>query len=462
MTGRRACAVAVLLLSAGHVTVVEMGERQVTSAAHGHILTNVGVWSPDGCWIVYDVRSDPAGSVFDDTRIERVEVATGRVETLYESKNGACCGVATCSPTDGRVAFILGPENPTPDWTYGPDRRQGVIVDSARPGIAAPLDARDLVPPFTPGALRGGSHVHVFSGDGRWVSFTYEDHVLTRLGPTGTHDRNQRTVGVSAPFGPVAVRPGHPRNHSGTHFSVVVADTVNEPKPGSDEIDRAYEDAWVGRDGYARPDGTRQRRALAFLGDVRDERGAKVAELFLVDLPEDVRTPGKGPLEGTATTRPRPPRGATQRRLTRTTHRPHPGLGGPRFWPRSSPDGARIAFLMRDDGGIVQLWTVSPDGDPPAQLTRNATDVASAFTWSPDGRWLAHVLDGSVCVTSAATGRTHRLTPRSPAAEAPRPEACVFSPDGSRIAYVRPVESGGKLFNQVFVCQPNFNELRDP
>ncbi len=43
------------------------------------------------------------------------------------------------------------------------------------------------------GALRGGSHVHVFSPDGSAVSFTYEDEVLARLGPgSGEHQLNRR------------------------------------------------------------------------------------------------------------------------------------------------------------------------------------------------------------------------------------------------------------------------------
>ena len=69
-------------------------ERQLTHAPHGHVLTNANAWSPDSQWIVYDIRSDPAGSQFDGTRIERVNVKTGEVQTLYESRRGACCGVA--------------------------------------------------------------------------------------------------------------------------------------------------------------------------------------------------------------------------------------------------------------------------------------------------------------------------------------------------------------------------------
>ncbi len=192
-------------------------ERQITSAANNHILTNTGVWSPDGAWIYYDVRSDEAGSKFDGTRIERVQVASGQVEVVYESNGGACCGVVTASPVEDRVVFIHGPEHPTEDWQYAAYHRRGVVVEQGRGAAAVNLDARNLTSPFTPGALRGGTHVHVFSGDGEWVSFTYEDHVLaTTQAPQAA--RNQRNVGVAAPWGPVSVPRTHPRNHDGKLF----------------------------------------------------------------------------------------------------------------------------------------------------------------------------------------------------------------------------------------------------
>ena len=53
--------------------------RQITTASHGHVLTNASVWSADSRWIVYDTRSSVDGSVFDGTRIERIDVGTGRV-----------------------------------------------------------------------------------------------------------------------------------------------------------------------------------------------------------------------------------------------------------------------------------------------------------------------------------------------------------------------------------------------
>jgi len=425
--------------------------RPITAAPHGHVLTNVGVWSGDGRWIVYDVRSAADGSTFDGTRIERVEVESGRVELLYESRNGACCGVVTSSPVDDRVAFILGPEWPTPDWSYAVARRQGVVLRPSRAGELEPLDARDLVPPFTAGALRGGSHVHVFSPDAAAVSFTYDDAVLEAAGSTA--EQSRRAVGVSVCGRPTRVPKRHPRNHDGTAWSVLVTRLVDTPRPGSDEIGRACEEAWIGTAGYRRADGSWQRRALAFQGHVVTSAGQTISEVYVVDLPddlEDLAIPGDGPLAGTATTRPRPPRGVRQRRLTFTAGLRHPGLQGPRHWLRSSPDGSRIAFLLRDDEGIVQLFTVAPAGGEPRQLTR-AAGIASAFTWSPDGRSIACVIDGSVCLVDAESGDVTLLTPPIRDGLPPRPEACVFSPDGGRIAFTRCVPHGSGVFNQIFV-----------
>jgi hypothetical protein len=413
---------------------------------------------------VYDVRSDPAGSAFDGTRIERIHAASGRVEVLHESRNGACCGVATYHPTSDEVVFILGPERPTPDWQYSACHRQGAIVDANRPGQIRNLDARNIVPPFTPGALRGGSHVHVFSADGKFVSFTYEDHVLSIADPwrspsgvrgsdwEGT-DLNQRNVGVSLVGRSVHVPTTHPRNHDGTAYSVLVTKTVNSPRRGSDEITKAYEDAWIGTNGYLRADGSRQMHALAFLGDVLSDQESAVTELFLVDLPADIANSSEEPLAGTESRRPAPPLGTSQRRLTFTTDRQHPGIQGPRHWPRSSADGSRIGFLMRDDAGHTQLYVISPSGTELRRITRYPFDVASAFSWHLDGKHVAHLADGSVWIVNTDTGESHRLTAPVANSLLPRPEACVFSPEGSRIAYVQPVVRDGATWNQIFVVE---------
>ncbi len=430
-----------------------MQEIQLTDQPGGHILTNTNAWSADSEWIVYDTRSDPAGEKFDGRTIEIVNVRTREVREIYRSQNGAHCGVASFSPVANKVAFILGPENSTPDWQYSAAHRQGIVVDLGESARSIPLDARDLAPPFTPGALRGGTHLHVFSGDGEWLSFTYDDHVLEACDAAGVgmYEHNQRNVGVSVPVRAVQVPKTHPRNHDGSAFSVLVTRTVNDPQPASDEISRACEEAWIGTNGYVRPDGSRQQRAIAFQGHVVSADGRTIAEAYVVDLPDDLTGAGDAPLEGTPTTRPAPPRGTNQRRLTRTLDRKYPGLQGPRHWLRSAPDGMQIALLMRDEVGFVQLWTVSPHGGEPRQTTHHLFDVASSFSWSPDGRRIAYVADQSIFVTEVTTGEAARLTARTEELPSPRPEACVFSPDGRRIAYVRPIEHAGKSWNQIFV-----------
>ncbi len=422
--------------------LLSAAEQQLTHAPHGHILTNTRVWSPDGRWIVYDVRSDEAGSLFDGTRIEAVNVDSGEVKLLYESKHGAHCGIATWHPREMKIVFVLGPENPTPGWQYSASHRQGVTVDFAQPGVAQNLDACDLTPPFTAGSLRGGSHVHVWDAAGDWLSFTYNDALV---------ESDLRDVCVAIPARPVQVSKSQPRNHDGNYFCVLVTRTTPHPKPGSDEISRACEEAWIGTNGYVRSDGTRQKRALAFQGSVVTTNGETISEVFAADLPENLTQPGDGPLAGTSERRPYPPKGVTQRRLTFTAERKFQGLQGPRHWLRGSPDGSRIAFLMKDDAGIVQFWTISTNGGTPVQLTHNPWPVAAAFSWSPDGRRLACVMDNSVFVTDTATGQSRRVTARTADVTAPRPEACVFSPDGNQIAFVRREQTGDGEANQICV-----------
>lgn len=411
-------------------------EHQLTHSPYNHILTNAAVWSPDGKWIVYDVRSDRDGSLFNGDRIEQVNVDTGEVQILYQSKNGAKCGVATYSSTESKVIFILGPEHPTHDWQYGPSRRRGVIVDTLNPGPLTNLDARNLIEPYTPGALRGGSHVHTFGPDG-WVSFTYNDNVV---------HSDQRNIGIAIPGHEVKVPHNHPRNHDGAYFSVLATRTVASPRPGSNEIRRAFEESWVGTNGYLKPDGSRQKHAIAFQGEVIAETGQAISEVFIVDLPDDPTQAGDDPIEGSGATLPAPPRGTIQRRLTFTAAPKYPGISGPRHWLRSSPDGSRIAFLMQDCNGIAQLWTISPNGGDPQQITENPSPIESAFTWSPDGQSIAHIIEGSLFITDVNRGSSRRITKKDTPNGIVLPHACVFSPDGSKVGYLRAL----RQLNQIF------------
>lgn len=439
------------LLAGSSAMALTGSERQVTTDANGHILTNLHVFSPDGEWIVYDERSDKEGANFDSASIKRINVRTGAIETLYTARNGAFVGVVTYNPKRDSVVFIHGPENPTADWAYAGHHREGSIVDIAKPGVAVNLDARDVSAPYTPGALRGGSHVHIYEPSGEWLSFTYQDAVMNALGKTGDHDLDQRNVGISVPGRAVTVGKDNPRNRDGTTFTVLATRTVNAPKPGSDEINRAYEEGWVGSQGYVKADGSRQRHAIAFLGDTMTAAGKPLAEVFIADIPEDVTQSAAGaPIAGTATRLPAPPQGVTQRRLTFTGDRKFPGIQGPRFWVRTNASGDSLAFLMKDDNGIVQIYAVSPNGGAIRQITSNPFSVASTLGWSPDGKRIAYAGDNSVYVTDAASGVTTQVAPK----DASRPVlalAADFSPSGKSIAYLRVVKTGGVDTNQIFV-----------
>ncbi|WP_333617376.1 DUF3748 domain-containing protein [Mixta calida] len=417
-----------------------MSEKQLTFAPRNHQLTNINVWTADSQWLVYDVR--PSGASFTGLTVERVNVESGATEILYQARDGAHVGVVTASPDmPPRYVCIHGPEHPDASWRYDFHHRRGVIIQN---GAAENLDACDITPPFTPGALRGGSHVHVFSPDGSRLSFTYNDHVMHEWDTR----EDLRNVGVAVPLHAVCPAKQHPREYDGSHFCVLVSKTTASPQPGSNEISRAYEEGWIGAQGYRRPDGSRQRWALAFIGDTRAENGDVVPEVFVADLPEklsDYAQPGDAPLEGTETQLPAPPRDVTQRRLTFTHQRRYPGLATqPRHWLRSNADGSEIAFLMRDEAGVVQLWSISPCGGEPRQITRSAHDIQSAFSWHPAGRQLAFICDNSVMLCDSQSGEMRRLTPRN--AMPPSGDAVVFSPDGRQIAFMQDVDGYRQIF----------------
>lgn len=419
--------------------------KQLTFAPRHHQLTNINAWTPDSRWLAFDVR--PSGASFTGETIERVNVETGEVQVVYHATQGAHVGVVTVNPKPPeRYVFIHGPENPDVDWHYDFHHRRGVVVQG---GEASNLDAMDITRPFTPGALRGGSHVHVWSQDGSRLSFTYNDSVLHELSPA----LDLRNVGVALPYGPVHPRGSHPREYAGSHWCVLVSRTTPQPQPGSDDINRAYEEGWVGTEGYLKPDGSSQRWALAFIGDTLSKQGEKVPELFIVDLPQDEadwKQAGEVPLEGTADTLPAPPAGVMQRRLTFTHNRRYPGLAtSPRHWVRSSPDGQHLAFLMPDDNGVAQLWLLSPNGGSPRQLTHGA-GVDSAFTWHPSGDFIGFVQGRRIVMCHAQTGDLVALTAELPVA--PSADAVLFSPDGKKIAWMQDVKGFRQLMMTETAC----------
>ncbi len=423
---------------------------QLTSGSYNHSLDNNDNFSFDDQWLVYDTRTD-AGGIQAGRRIEKVHVRTGEIVVLYEAPgadaSGPGTGAVSYHPSKPQIAFIHGLLSHSADRPYAQWRRFGMLLDETDPQSARSADARDVRPPFTPGALRGGTHRHEFSGDGKWLGFTYNDALMVTRGERF----NLRTIGVTQLDRPVRIRGRQDgSNFDGSGTSAVVVRVTPDPRPGSDEISRAAWDSWIGTDGYVRS-GRRQKRARAFLGTVRSRSGEDVPEVFVVDIPSDITVPGPwGPLEGTVDTMPAPPAGTRQRRLTHTTSDRYPGFQGN---VRSAPDGSLLSSLRRDDEGIVQVVLISPDTGRQRMLTDFDSDVQSECRWHPQGRHVCFVQNNALIVACVETGAWQRVT--TPSAEPPY--APVWSRDGSAVAFNRRVvdEQSQNRYEQIFIVRPD-------
>ncbi len=426
--------------------------RQLTAAEKNHELDHNQNFSPDDQWIVYDTRPDPSG-IARNQHIEKVDVENGRTKIVYQVEGanpfGPGVGAVSYHPLKNQFVFIHGLPDADSLKPYAGHRRLGRIVDESRGKHAYWMDSRDVIQPFTPGALRGGTHRHQWSADGNWIGFTYNDALMVALEEKtrGVHDL--RTLGVSKRISPaVKVDIAHSdENIQGSWFSVLLVKVVSDPKAGSGEISRAYSDWWVGKQGYRRQDGTFQ-RARAFLGDLISEKGAKITEVFMVDVPENIDIPGKnGPLEGTDKTMPMPPKGATVRRLTFTEHKKFPGVASePRHWVSSSMDGSYISFLAKDDNGIVQVFLIATAGGEPIQVSNHDTSVQSMVRWHPEQREFVYVCNQSLYLCQLdVRGKPEVPKKISPTFDT-KPFSPIYSRDGDRLAFNRYVDGYVQIF----------------
>lgn len=430
-------------------------ERQITNDPNTSCSLDYNHnFSPDGLWLVYDTR--PFGQdIRLSTSIEQVHVLTGERVALYRApspvpERGPGVGAVSYFPARNEVVFIHGPLTST-GLTYERTRRTGAIVPGDGSGAVTWADARDVTAPFTPGALRGGTHRHDTGGpDGRWIGFTYDDQVMAEHGRRIARDLHLRTLGVTHLGTPVEVHADSAgENRSGAGFSVVVVRVTPmddlDRNPGTDAIYRAQDDQWIGRRGYRRPDGAWQ-IARAFIGTMRVSDGSgrmlDHREVFVVDIPVDLTRPGSdGPLEGTGTSFPAPPARTTQRRLTHTER----GCSG---LVRSTSDGALVAFLSLGAGGKPQVFTMSPLGGEMRQATSFPNGVQEPARWLPDDRHFVTVADDQIVAVDAGSGSYRAFTDAAKG----RPFALVVSPDGKLVAFSRTTESGGAKANQVFVA----------
>ncbi|WP_343534269.1 DUF3748 domain-containing protein [Pedobacter sp.] len=425
-------------------------EVQITHGEFGHTLNTGQVFSSNNEWIVFDHRNND-GDIKITGSIGVVNVNTSEEKTIYTVPNqtqyGPGVGAASFSPKENKVIFIHGIRNADAKKPYDFTRRTGVAIDLVNPEQPIFMDARNIEKPFAAGALRGGTHAHSWSADGSMISYTYNDYVMEQLAKTDSQVKDLRTIGLMFPKKVQVANTADVENNDGEMFSVLAAVVTENPKLGSNEIDKAFDECWIGKDGYVKADGVRQHKAIAYQGNVRDEKGNTITEIFVADIPHDLSVTALGQeIAGTENTRPAVPKEISQRRITFSQK----GVKGPRHWLRSSADGNQIFFLSEDEKGIVQAFSVSPNGGDVKQITKNPFSIASPINISPDGLYLSYIADQSVFITEISTGNAQRLTQKYQAPEQLN-GAVVWSNDGNKLAFNRYVKSDKGIFLQVFL-----------
>lgn len=131
------------------------------------------------------------------------------------------------------------------------------------------------------------------------------------------------------------------------------------------------------------------------------------------------------------------------------------------WYPAWSPDGKRITVSMSGS-----IWNVEPETGIADELAFGPKYLSSP-AWCPDGKWLVYTADDDgqtiqLEMLNAATGETHPLTQDTFIYTDP-----VFSPDGSRLAYVstrpngyfnvfvRPIKDGQWAGEEMMVTKDN-------
>ncbi len=428
-------------------------EIQLTHDPKGHFLNQRQAFSPDDRFLVFDNRNDDS-KIGENASIQLINIETKEVQTLYNLDNqtifGPGVGAVSFHPKKNKVVFIHGLMNASESNPYGITSRFAMEVNLDSANDSRPLEARDVKSPFTKGALRGGSHAYSYSSDGQLISFTYNDAILEQESKVNPNVHDLRTVGAFLLDEPVSIiGVTNEENFNGTAFAILLAEVTAKPLPGSDQISKAYEECWVGSNGYEKPNGTIQKRALAFLGDVISESGERITELFISDIPQDLSLVKSKISAGTRTSLPSIPEGVQTRRLTFTSSEINPGVQGPRQWLRSSPDGEEIYFYKKDDQGIVQIFSVSPNGGKIKPITKNDFSAETSFALSHDGKYLVYGSMEKIFVTSLSDGKTTLVSP-SQSISTIGLSNINWANNAYTIAYNRKVDLGGEAFYQLF------------
>jgi hypothetical protein len=379
--------------------------RQRTFGDYGHFLNHRQAISHCGRYLVYDTRNADS-DIAKTTRIESLDLSDNTVRILYDthsqSIHGPGVGAVVCHPLRSTLVFIHGLTHCDELQPYAMTRRFGACLhvkpsdpNSTPTSKLVSIESRSPQTTIPWGVLRGGTHAHSFSPDGRWISFTYND----ALAP------EHRTVGFAIvdrwDSDSDARTELHPPKFEEEFKGIGWAALILVPDQA---IESAREECWV-------PHPTRKQ--LAFLGRVpnRSQNRSQnpgdrwVDEVFLAQLPAIAdRWPRmldrQTPVAHRSGAQLASPPGIQIRRLTHTESAPYPGVQGPRHWLMASNCGTWIYTLRKDPQGTVRIVRVRvPDDQEDSQEDSNSEWISNneeSITHPP--------------AIDAATGRISYLT----------------------------------------------------
>jgi hypothetical protein len=372
--------------------------RRLSLGDHGHTLNHRQVFSPNGQYAAFDSRNSDSEIISTD-RIGRIELDTGAVEWLYQASSptpyGPGVGAVACDPERDRLIFIHGLRSCGPSRPYSTTRRFGAWLDLQAPAHSVEhAEARHLSPTPSWGVLRGGTHAHSWSRDGKAISFTYNDAWVEQQHLLGVGPPDARTVGVMMCDVPATVDEETDEQFSGRCWSMVVASVTENAMPGSDAIESAREECFLGQSS----------NRVALIGRVRGCDGAPIDEIFIAQWPANLDLPS-GPANTDRAGRLVPPQNVQLERLTRTEHRRYPGIGGPRCWLLSSIDGQVIYTAMRDDSGVVQVVAVDVSSGNVEPVTELTSSLESPLALNTQSTLLSLMSRGRVGILDLQTRR---------------------------------------------------------
>ena len=391
---------------------------RITSSSKGHMLHHNGVFSRDGKWLVFDGRNDET-KIGETATIGMVNVETGKERALYQTTNqtiyGPGVGAVSFSPVEDQVIFIHGLPDANEDCPYAMSRRTGMLVDIHQEGRAFSADARDVSTLYVPGSLRGGTHSHCWSPNGTMLSFTYNDELV---------EPDLRVVGVMLKPETDIIVDKRSGNSNGRYYSAIVSDVVANPVPGSDEINKAFDECWLS----PATDGTTDHYAIAFQGNTISAKGQLVTEIFVVEIDREKILADKAAV-GKEGERPKVPKGIRQRRLTYGAN-----LSDFRHWLRSSEDGQYIYALAKDEKGNNQVIRCAVNSGELSFVTDNPFSISSPFNLCKENKKITFIAENNVFVYDMDSNECIQITHNG--LNDPKVNgAPSFSPDGSFVVY---------------------------